>query len=155
MPKRSAGILLYRIRSHRPEVFLVHPGGPFWVKKDIGAWTAPKGEYDDSEPPLDAARREFAEETGFSADGPFHELGEIRQSSGKIVTAFACRGDCNPAELVSNFCEIEWPLRSGRKLQIPEVDRGQWFTLDEARERIFTAQRPFLDRLKRFLESSR
>lgn len=151
MPKRSAGILLYRIRSHTPEVFLVHPGGPFWTKKDLGAWTIPKGEYDDSEAPLDAARREFTEETGFTADGPFHELGEIRQLSGKIVTAFACAGDCDPAELVSNFCKIEWPLHSGRKLEIPEVDRGQWFTLDEALRHIFPAQRPLLGRLKSVL----
>lgn len=154
MPKRSAGILLYRIRSHRIEVFLVHPGGPFWAKKDAGAWTVPKGEYDDSEPPLDAARREFQEETGFTADGPFHELGEIRQSSGKIVTAFACRGECNPAELVSNFCEVEWPPHSGRKIEIPEVDRGAWFMLDQAQDRIFAAQSPFLDRLKKYVESS-
>lgn len=154
MPKRSAGILLYRIRSSGPEVFLVHPGGPFWAKKNAGAWTVPKGEYDDSEAPLDAARREFREETSFDPDGPFHELGEVRQSSGKIVTAFACRGDCDPAALVSNFCEIEWPPRSGRTMEIPEVDRGAWFALDEAHARIFTAQRPFLGRLKKLLESS-
>lgn len=153
MPKRSAGILLYRTGRSGPEVFLVHPGGPFWAKKDAGAWTVPKGEYDDSEQPLDAARREFREETGFSAEGPFHELGEVRQSSGKIVTAFACRGDCNPGELVSNFCEVEWPPRSGRTIEIPEVDRGAWFTLEEAHGRIFTAQRPFLDRLKTLLDS--
>lgn len=154
MPKRSAGILLYRFRTPSPEVFLVHPGGPYWVKKDLGAWTIPKGEYDDSEPPLEAARREFQEETGFTAPGPFHELGEIRQSSGKVVTAFACAGDCNPAQLVSNLCEIEWPPRSGRTLAIPEVDRGAWFSLHQARERIFTAQRPLLDRLGKLLEAS-
>jgi predicted NUDIX family NTP pyrophosphohydrolase len=154
MPKRSAGILLYRIRSHHPEVFLVHPGGPFWKQKDLGAWTIPKGEYDGAESALDAARREFQEETGFTADGPFQVLGEIRQSSGKIVTAFACAGDCDPAALVSNSCEIEWPPRSGRTLEIPEVDRGAWFSLDEAGQRIFTAQRPLLDRLKKFLTPS-
>ncbi|MFP5235139.1 MAG: NUDIX domain-containing protein [Acidobacteriota bacterium] len=154
MPKRSAGILMYRVRSPHPEVFLVHPGGPFWAKKDLGAWTVPKGEYDDSESPLDAARRELQEETGFAADGPFHALGEVRQSSGKIVTAFACKGDCNPAELVSNFCEVEWPPRSGRRMEIPEVDRGAWFTLEEAHDRIFTAQRPFLDRLKKLVDAS-
>ena len=155
MPKRSAGILLYRIRSQHPEVFLVHPGGPFWMKKDLGAWTVPKGEYDDGELPLDAARREYHEETGFTASGPFHELGEIRQNSGKIVTAFACPGDCDPAELVSNFCEVEWPPRSGRTLEIPEVDHGAWFAFDEAHTRIFTAQRPLLDRLKAILDASR
>lgn len=154
MPKRSAGILLYRVRPGGPEVFLVHPGGPFWAKKDAGAWTVPKGEYDGSEPPLDAARREFREETGFAAEGPFHELGEVRQSSGKIVTAFACPGECDPAKLVSNSCEVEWPPRSGRKIEIPEVDRGAWYTLEEAHGRIFTAQRPFLDRLKKLLDSS-
>lgn len=154
MPKRSAGILLYRVRSKQAEVFLVHPGGPFWAKKDAGAWTVPKGEYDASEPPLDAARREFTEETGFTAGGPFHELGEVRQSSGKIVTAFACRGDCDPAALVSNTCEIEWPPHSARTMEIPEVDRGAWYTLEEARDRIFTAQRPFLDRLKELIDNS-
>lgn len=155
MPKRSAGILLYRKHSHGLEVFLVHPGGPFWAKKDRGAWTIPKGEYDDAEPPLEAARREFQEETGFAAQGPFVELGEIRQSSGKMVTAFACEGDCDPAALVSNVCEVEWPPRTGRMLEIPEVDRGAWFPLHEAHERIFTAQRPLLDRLKKHLDGSR
>ena len=146
---------MYRRGSHGAEVFLVHPGGPFWAKKDRGAWTIPKGEYDEMEPPLDAARREFNEETGFTAAGPFHELGEIRQASGKIVTAFACEGDCDAAALVSNFCEVEWPPRTGRMLEIPEVDRGSWFALDAAGERIFPAQRPLLERLKDFLAGSR
>lgn len=145
---------MYRRYSQDAEVFLVHPGGPFWAKKDRGAWTIPKGEYDESEPALDAARREFHEETGFTAAGPFVELGEIRQNSGKIVTAFACEGNCDPAALVSNFCEVEWPPRTRRMLEIPEVDRGAWFSLQEAHERIFTAQRPLLDRLKKFLDGS-
>src|SRR6185437_1508043 len=124
MPKRSAGILLYRRNSRGVEVFLVHPGGPYWVKKDLGAWSIPKGEYEPNESPLDAARREFAEETGFTVEGEFIELGTIRQSSGKLVSAWALEGDCDPAMLVSNNCEIEWPLHSGRMMSIPEVDRG-------------------------------
>ena len=155
MPKRSAGILMYRRGSRGAEVFLVHPGGPFWAKKDRGAWTIPKGEYDEAEPALDAARREFHEETGFTAPGPFRELGEIRQASGKLVTAFACEGDCDAAAVVSNLCEVEWPPRTGRMVQIPEVDRGAWYMLEEARERIFPAQRPLLERLTKLLDGSR
>jgi predicted NUDIX family NTP pyrophosphohydrolase len=142
--KRSAGLLMFRRRS-RLEVFLVHPGGPFWAKKD--AWTIPKGEYDPPEEPLDAARREFQEETGFEARGPFIELGETRQPSGKIVTAWAFEGDCDPDVLRSNTCMVEWPPRSGKQLEIPEVDRGAWFTPDEARPKIFKGQDKFLDRL--------
>ncbi|HTX76159.1 MAG TPA: NUDIX domain-containing protein [Terracidiphilus sp.] len=150
MPKRSAGILMFR-RSSPLEVFLVHPGGPFWQKKDAAAWTIPKGEYEPSEEPLTAARREFQEETGFPIDGEFLPLGEITQASGKIVTAFAVEGDCDPARLVSNTCQVEWPPRTGRMIEIPEVDRGAWFNIDEARRKIFTAQRPLLDRLEKLL----
>ena len=147
MPKRSAGILLYR-RSHGElEVFLVHPGGPFWVKKDLGAWTIPKGEYEDGEEPLAAAMREFREETGFPIEGPYIDLGIIRQASGKLVSGWAVEGDCDPAKLVSNLCQIEWPPRSRRMIEIPEVDRGEWFSLAEARNRIITTQVPFLDLL--------
>lgn len=128
-------------------MFLAHPGGPFWAKKDLGAWSIPKGEYDADEPALAAAQREFTEETGFTVQGRFIELGTIRQASGKLVTAWAIEGDCDPAKLVSNHCEVEWPPRSGRLISIPEVDRGAWFTLDEARRRIFAQQQPFLDRL--------
>lgn len=149
MSKRSAGLLMFRRREGALEVFLVHPGGPFWAKKDLGAWTIPKGEYDSDEPPLAAARREFEEETGFKADGHFIDLGEVRQNSGKIVSAWAVEGDCDAAKLVSNFCQVEWPPRSRRMIDIPEVDRGAWFSLDEARERMFTAQRPYLDKLAR------
>lgn len=145
MPKRSAGILMFRRKHDGLEVFLVHPGGPFWVKKDLGAWTVPKGEYAEDEEPLAAAKREFQEETGFSAAGDFIELGEVRQNSGKIVTAFAVEGDCEPDKLVSNFCPVEWPPRSGRQIEIPEVDRGAWFSVEEARRRIFSSQSPFLD----------
>jgi len=145
MPKRSAGLLLFRRSTGSLEVFLVHPGGPLWVNKDLGAWSIPKGEYDETEGALDAARREFKEETGFTVDGEFIELGTVRQASGKLVSAWGLEGDCDPDALVSNHCEIEWPLHSGRNVSIPEVDRGAWFTLDKARLRINPAQELFLD----------
>ncbi len=151
MPKRSAGLLLYRRHSRLLEVFLVHPGGPFWAKKDLGAWSIPKGEYADSEEPLDAARREFEEETGFPPPSNATALGDVKQAGGKIVIAWAAEGDCDPACLVSNLCEIEWPPRSGRKIEIPEVDRAAWFPLPEARQRILPSQSPFLDRLEQQL----
>ena len=136
MPKQSAGLLMYRKRSGELEVFLVHPGGPFWAKKDIGAWTIPKGEYQTGEDPLIAAQREFQEETSFAPAGPFLLLGTVRQASGKTVIAWGFEGDCDPARLVSNTCTIIWPPRSARHLEIPEVDRGAWFSLDEARVHI-------------------
>jgi predicted NUDIX family NTP pyrophosphohydrolase len=151
MPKRSAGLLMYRRRNGQVEVFLVHPGGPFWAKKDLGAWSICKGEYAESEIPLEAAKREFQEETGFTAQGSFHELGVVQQASGKVVTAWAFEGDCDPGKLVSNHCEVEWPPRSRRMIQIPEVDRGGWFSIEAARERILKAQEPFLDRLSQML----
>src|SRR5262245_34698214 len=120
MPKRSAGLLMYRARPSGVEVFLVHPGGPIWAKKDLASWTIPKGEHNDTEDPLEAAKREFREETGFIAQGPFAHLGEVRQASGKLVAAWAMEGDCDPAQLVSNTCSIEWPPGSGKKLEIPE-----------------------------------
>lgn len=147
MAKRSAGLLLYRRKTDGLEVFLVHPGGPFFAKKDLGAWSVPKGEYGPDEDPLLAARREFSEETGFAVSGPFMELGTIRQAGGKLVSVWASEGDCDPAALESNWCQIEWPPRSGRRLEIPEVDRGAWFGLQEAGERILASQRPLLDRL--------
>lgn len=147
MAKRSAGLLLYRRGADGLEVFLVHPGGPFWAKKDRGAWSVPKGEYGADEDPLTAAQREFLEETGFAVSGPFVELGTIRQATGKLVSVWAVEGDCDPAALVSNLCEIEWPPRSGRTMQIPEVDRGAWFALHEASEQILDSQRPLLERL--------
>jgi predicted NUDIX family NTP pyrophosphohydrolase len=147
MPKRSAGLVMFRRSAGGLEVFLVHPGGPLWANKDRGAWTVPKGEYEPDETPLDAARREFEEETGFVATGEFLDLGTIRQKSGKLVTAWAFEGDCDPANLTSNTCEIEWPPRSGRNLEIPEVDRGRWFSLDEARNYIREEQQPLLDNL--------
>jgi predicted NUDIX family NTP pyrophosphohydrolase len=151
--KKSAGLLLYRkIAGSGLELFLVHPGGPFFAKKDLGAWTVPKGELDDGEDPLTCAKREFTEETGFVAGGNFIELGEIQQKGGKRVVAWAIEGDCDPAGLISNTCEIDWPPRSGRKLLIPEVDRGAWFALDAARPKLIEAQHPFLDRLIAALE---
>ncbi len=144
MPKRSAGLILYRRSNDGPEVFLVHPGGPFWAKKDRGAWTIPKGEYDSDENPLEAAQREFREETGFVAKGPFREVGSVRQASGKLVMAWAFEGDCEPSLLTSNTCEVEWPPRSGRRLVIPEVDRGAWFSMARAAQYIRKEQLPLL-----------
>lgn len=138
---------MYRLRDRRIEIFLVHPGGPFWAKKDLGAWSIPKGEYAEGENPLDAARREFTEETGFAAKGNFVDLGTVQQAGGKIVSVWAVEGDCDPAKLRSNMCMIEWPPRSGRKIEIPEVDRGAWFTVEEARERILGSQEPIIDLL--------
>jgi predicted NUDIX family NTP pyrophosphohydrolase len=137
---------MYR-RVNRLEVFLVHPGGPFFAKKDLGAWTIPKGEYLEDELPLEAAKREFQEETGFPVSGPFLDLGSIRQAGGKIVSAWAFEGNYDPAKMISNHCEVEWPPRSGRMIEIPEADRGAWFSIDEAKDRIKSTQTPLLDRL--------
>jgi len=147
MPKQSAGLLLYRRKNQTLEVFLVHPGGPFWAKKDQGAWSIPKGEYSAPEEPLAAARREFQEETGFAIEGDFVGLGTIRQAGGKLVSAWALEGDCDPAALISNLTQIEWPPRSGKIIEIPEVDRGAWFSLQEARDCLLQSQTTFLDRL--------
>ena len=147
--RQSAGILLYRKVENRLQVLLVHPGGPFWAKKDLGAWTIPKGEHEEGEDPEQAARREFAEETGASlALEELVPLGEVRQKSGKIVRAFAAEGDFDPKELNSNTFELEWPPRSGRRIEVPEVDRAEWFDLEEAARRLFEAQRPFLERFQ-------
>jgi predicted NUDIX family NTP pyrophosphohydrolase len=146
MAKRSAGLLMYR-RHQTLEVFLVHPGGPFWAKKDLGAWSISKGEYAEGELPLEAAKREFREETGFAAEGFFLDLGTVRQAGGKVVSAWAFEGDCDPGKLISNRCKLEWPPRSGRLIEIPEVDRGAWFSIAEAEERILKSQAPFLARL--------
>jgi predicted NUDIX family NTP pyrophosphohydrolase len=148
MARISAGLLLYRRRGGALEVLLVHPGGPFWRKKDDGAWSIPKGECAEGEDPRLAARREFREELGTEAPAELALLGDIRQRSGKRVTAFAAAGDFNPDTLRSNEVEIAWPPRSGRTLLIPEVDRAGWFTLPVARLKILAAQIPFLDRLQ-------
>lgn len=145
---RSAGILLYRRGGEGVEVLLVHPGGPFWASKDEGVWSIPKGEYDAGEDPQAAARREFEEELGTTAPtGQTHDLGEIRQRAGKLVRAFALEGALDAEAVTSNTCEIEWPPRSGRTMTIPEVDRAQWFTVEEARRKILAAQAALLDRL--------
>ena len=147
MAAKSAGILVYRGRAGEIEVLLVHPGGPFWARRDAGAWSIPKGEYSDDEDAEAAARREFAEETGWTIKGELKPLGEVRQKAGKAVTAFAGRGDFDPATLNSNRFEMEWPPKSGRTASFPEVDRAGWFGLAEAAEKILGGQRPRLDRL--------
>jgi predicted NUDIX family NTP pyrophosphohydrolase len=147
--KQSAGLLVYKTDgSDRLFVFLVHPGGPFWAKKDVGAWSIPKGEFDPGEEPLAAARREFREEIGQDIDGDFVALAPVTQKGGKIVHAWAVAGEIDAEGIVSNTCEIEWPPRSGRHLTIPEVDRAAWFSLEEARGRINPAQAALLDELE-------
>jgi predicted NUDIX family NTP pyrophosphohydrolase len=153
--KRSAGIVLHRLRHAAPEVLLVHPGGPLWARRDDGVWSIPKGEYAPEEDALDAARREFAEELGVEPPpGPVHELGEVRQKSGKLVRAWALRGDLDASRVASNTFELEWPPRSGKLLEVPEVDRAAWFTLEAARGKINPAQIPLLDRLAKLLDES-
>ena len=148
MPKTSAGILLYRHRGHALEVLLVHPGGPFWRRRDAGAWSIPKGECLENEPPLETALREFEEDLGVRPPGEAEALGEVLQAGGKRVTAFAVAGEFAPDSLKSNWFEIEWPPRSGKLARFPEVDKAEWFPLPEAREKINAAQRAFLDRLE-------
>ena len=145
----SAGLLLYRVREARLEVLLGHPGGPFWKNRDAGAWSIPKGKVDPGEELLEAAKREFLEETGYAPPGPFEPLGSVTLKSGKLVYAWAARGEFDPAKLVSNLCEVEWPPRSGRRVSVPELDRAEWFALDEARVRINAIQAAFIDRLER------
>ena len=144
MAKRSAGLVMYRWTNAHLEVLLVHPGGPFWAKKDLGAWSIPKGECGASEEPLQAAIREFAEETGCPAAGPFQELGYIKQAGGKIVTAWAFAGDCDAHAITSNLCRMEWPPRSGRQIEFPEIDRAAWFSIEAAAERIVKGQAALL-----------
>ena len=151
----SAGILLHRRGAGGPEVLLVHPGGPAWARRDAGAWSIPKGEYHPEEDPLAAARREFEEELGVPAPpGPVHELGEIRQRSGKRVRAWALEGDLDATAISSNTIMFEWPPRSGRLIEIPEVDRAEWFDLDTARQKINVGQVPLVDRLHALLGST-
>ena len=138
--RQSAGLLLYRGSPPNLEVLLVHPGGPFWARRDEGAWTIPKGEFADGESPLAAARREFREETGGDVEGPFHPLRTVRLAGGKHVHAFAVRAEFDPASLASNTFTIEWPPRSGRMQAFPEIDRAQWFGIDEARSKLHPAQ---------------
>jgi predicted NUDIX family NTP pyrophosphohydrolase len=148
----SAGILLHRQRDTGVEVLLVHPGGPFWARKDLGAWSIPKGELDEGEDPRACAVREFAEETGTQLpDGTLDDLGSVKLKSGKVVVAFAVAGDLDPATVVSNTFELEWPPRSGRTQTVPEIDRAEWFGLDAAREKLNPAQAAFVDRLEDLL----
>lgn len=144
---------MYRRSGSNLELLLVHPGGPFWAKKDLGAWSIPKGEYAGDEDPLAVAQREFEEETGVRPRGQFEPLGEVVQAGGKRVTAWAVEGDLDPATLISNTFELEWPPRSGRKRSFPEVDRAEWFSPKEAAQKILAGQRPFIDRLVKLLTS--
>jgi len=147
LPRRSAGILLYKRTQAGPLLLLLHPGGPFWARKDDGAWTIPKGEYDAGEDPLTAARREFAEETGAAIATDVIPLGEFRQAGGKLVTAFAAEGDFDPATLRSNHFSMEWPPKSGRTKEFPEIDRAAWFAPARAREKILRSQQAVIDAL--------
>lgn len=149
--KNSAGILLYRIRSVALEVFLVHPGGPFWAKKDAGAWSIPKGEFEEGADPLETAKREFFEETGSPIDGRFIALTQQKQRSGKLVHAWAVEGDIDASSVRSNSFSMEWPPRSGKQQEFAEVDKGEWFTIPVAREKLLSGQRGFLDELERKL----
>ena len=149
--KTSAGILLYRRSPNGIEVFLVHPGGPFWANRDVGAWTIPKGEVDPDEDSLEAAKREFHEETGVRVDGEFIELAPVRQAGGKVVHAWAVEGDIDAAAITSNTFSMEWPPKSGMTCEFPEVDRGGWFTLAQARDKLLPGQVPLLDQLIRAL----
>ena len=152
MPKQSAGVLLYRRNDQGLEVFLVHPGGPFWAKKDEHAWSIPKGEFGDDESQLQAAEREFEEETGVSIDGTLVALEPVKSSGGKIIHAWLCEGDCDPAQLKSNLFSMEWPPRSGRQQEFPEVDRAEWYTVAEARTKLHKGQVPLLHQLVALVE---
>ena len=146
--KRSAGILLYRIANNNPEVFLVHPGGPFWKNKDAGAWSIPKGEFTNDEDALDAAKREFEEETGILCHGKFIKLDPVKLKSGKIVYAWALDKNIDAGTIRSNTFKLEWPPKSGKWQDIPEIDKGEWFGLDEAKQKINASQANFIDQLK-------
>lgn len=151
--RRSAGILVFRVVGGAPEVLIGHMGGPLWARKDDAAWSVPKGEHEPSEDPQDAARREFVEELGLPVpDGPLVELGEVRQSGGKVVAVWAVEGDLDPAAAVPGTFAMEWPPRSGRLEDFPELDRVEWVSLDVARGRLVAGQRPFLDRLRQLLD---
>lgn len=154
MSKRSAGILLFRRREGKLELLLVHPGGPFWAHRDAGAWSIPKGLYEADESAFEAACREFREETGFPVDGDFIDLGELRLPSGKRLHVWAVEGDLDADQIHSNTFPLEWPRGSGKTVEVPEVDRGAWFSPEEARRRISPGQRPFIDRLMDRLEAA-
>jgi predicted NUDIX family NTP pyrophosphohydrolase len=151
MQKKSAGLLLYRKRKDALEVFLAHPGGPFYANKDSGVWGIPKGLIDEGEDALAAAQREFEEETGFKTKGPFLALTAVTQKGGKLVQAWAFEGDCDPEKMKSNTFTLEWPPRSGKRQEFPEVDRGAWFSLNQAKQVINPAQISFLEELQRLV----
>ena len=144
---QTAGLLMYRMKPDGPEVLLVHPGGPFWARKDAHAWSIPKGEFGDDEEPLAAARREVAEETGLDPQGPLTALLPIRRSGHKTIHAWAIESDCDPSAITSNSFSMEWPPKSGRMQEFPEVDRAAWFSLDEARTKLLPSQLPLLEQL--------
>lgn len=154
MLKKSAGILLFRSTGCSPEVLLAHPGGPYWVHKDNGVWSIPKGEFD-NEAPLEAAKREFEEETGKYVEGEFIELLPIRQKSGKTIYAWAIQGEFDPAELKSNNFEMEWPPKSGSKKSFPEIDKAEWFSFKDAKEKIIYGQTGFIDQLEKMLSEKK
>ena len=148
MPKKSAGLLLYRFQKQQLQVMLVLPGGPFWAKKDAGAWSIPKGEFDDNEEPLKAAIRETKEETGITVSGSFIERPVVKQKSGKLIYAWALQSDTDTSKIVSNTFDIEWPPKSGKLKSFPEIDKAQWFNLDEALVKIVAGQAPLLPELQ-------
>lgn len=150
MSRKSAGLLAYRCRGSLVEVLLVHPGGPYWARKDDGAWSIPKGEFTEEEP-LEAAKREFTEETGFQAIGPYRPLTPIRQPSGKLIHAWAFEGDFDPAAIRSNTFPLEWPPGSGMEKEFPEVDRAGWFPIEKARGKITRGQTGFIDEVERLM----
>lgn len=152
--KLSAGILLYRLSRGEVEVFLVHPGGPYWAGKDVGAWSIPKGEYDEGDDPLATAQREFCEETGSEVTGSFRALSPLTQPSGKVVSAWIVEGDLDAATVKSNTFSLEWPPHSGKTQEFPEVDRGGWFDLLTARRKLQSGQRAFLDQLQQLLKDA-
>ena len=151
--KKSAGILVYRLHSGELEVFLVHPGGPFWKNKDDGAWSIPKGEYTDEEDPLEAAKREFEEETGIECSGKFIMLDPIKQKGGKIVSAWALEKDMDAKSIKSNLFSMEWPPKSGKMQEFPEVDKAAWFGLNDAKQKINPSQAALIDQLTGKLNS--
>jgi predicted NUDIX family NTP pyrophosphohydrolase len=153
MPRLSAGLLMYRIRDGTIQVLLAHPGGPYFAAKDDGVWSIPKGEPEPGEDLLGTAQREFEEETGLKPAGPFTPLKPIRQKGGKIVHAWAFRGDCDPSALRSNVCTLEWPPHSGRHMEVPEIDRAEFFDLGAARQKIKTGQTELIDELEGLLQA--
>ncbi len=150
--KNSAGILLFNLKNDSPYVFLVHPGGPFWAKKDKESWSIPKGKFEDNENPLETAKREFTEETGFQIpNGEFIELEPLKQPSKKVIYAWALKGDVDADAIKSNSFEMEWPPKSGRKEEFPEIDRASWFNFNEARVKLHKGQVPFISQLEKLL----